>query len=89
MNFECHVTVNAPSGMPTLEALALRNGWKTSTIDGDPVLGKGPRFYFTRHGNSFPTLHQEMIQLSDELVLTGAPVIRRKIEAILVDDRIR
>lgn len=89
MSFECHVTVMAPAGMPTLEALALRNGWKTSVIDGDPVLGKGPRFYFTKHSSNFGEIYDEMGRLCIDLVHAGAPPIRRKIEAILVDERFR
>lgn len=89
MDFECHVTVQAPAGMPTLEAIALRHGWKTSVIDGDPVLGKGPRFYFTKHANDFKTLEHYMMQLSHDLELTGVKLLRRKIEAIIFDDFIR
>lgn len=95
MSFECHVTAELPTDpriLERFEMLAANRGWKTSTIEGDPVLGKGPRFYFTKHSPNFIALHQEMISLCDLLLSAkypGVKLVRRKIEAIILDEFLR
>ena len=95
MSFECHVTAELPTDPDRLrafEVLATNNGWKTSTIEGDPVLGKGPRFYFTKHSLNFIKLHREMIDLCQCILGWKSPevkLVRRKIEAILIDEFLR
>lgn len=88
MSFECHITVALPNerSLADLEKLGSDNGWKTSVIHGDPVLGTGGRFYFTKHDTNFITLATRMTEMCDILNASGANPIRRKIEAIIIDE---
>lgn len=86
-NFEIHVTVNRPElslEVLELEDIAKRHGWKTSMIDGDPVLGEKVFFYFTSYASSMTLAFRKLKALTDIL---GDRVIREKIEEIKYDRR--
>lgn len=85
-NFECHVTVVKPtlSDLLMYNTIAKAHGWKTSAIEGDPVLGDQVWFYFTYHSQELATLKIKMDALCASL---GPAVVRRKIEQIILDER--
>lgn len=86
MSYECHITLETK--VPFLhEKIGKRIGWKTSKIDGDPILGKGVYFYYTKHGKCFKSLFKEMNDLSSFLKSVGNTPIRLKIEKIVYDTK--
>ena len=88
MNFEVHVTVPKPAAssiQTELESLAESLSWKTSTIEGDPQLGKGPRFYFTKHFREYTDALVMMNMLAQRLQQCGIIVLRKKIELVMFD----
>jgi hypothetical protein len=82
--YECHVTVDRPSNPDDFNTLAQNLGWKTSCIDGDPVLGKKVFFYFTCHGTYYGRIYEKMELLASML---GDRVVRKKIEQIIYDTK--
>lgn len=88
--YECHVTVNKPttaSDRKLLDDVAVYLHWKTSEIDGDPVLGRKLHYYFTSHGDDFEVLRQRMLRLSQHLRDRDVKIVREKIEKIVYDVR--
>lgn len=91
--YECHVTVLKPADeveRERLKSIAQRLHWKTSEIDGDPILGKKVFFYFTSYGADYDGLAHRMYDLRNTLESPGidVPVIRMKIEQIVFDWRV-
>lgn len=88
MSYEVHITLDIKE---QYEKTALTNacpeGWSTSFIDGDPILGKGIKFYFTTHRKRYQDAHVSMLQLWNSLLDRGFKPIRRKIEEIVLDER--
>ncbi len=84
MNYECHVTVAKPADATEFKALAQQHGWKTSCIDGDPLLGAKAFFYFTCHHGNYDKIFKKM---KDLVGLLGGQVIREKIEQIIYDTK--
>lgn len=88
--YECHITIDKPSTLQSIhlcEELGHSYGWKTSFIDGDPVLGKKVFFYFTRHSATYESLFVRMRELADYLDLISIVVVRLKIEHIVYDTK--
>lgn len=86
--YECHLTVS--SGQRDLEFDVITSGWKFSSIDGDPVEGRGVRHYATRHyKSSLPveTVVERTHLLADQLQELGHVVTRRKVEHVIFDTR--
>lgn len=85
--YECHVTM---TGDPRHVRVAVEDlGWKFSAIDGDPVLGEGVKCYATRQFKGTLNANTVLLNLNhaaDRLSLRW-PVIRRKIELVIFDDR--
>lgn len=92
MNYECHITVPPPAlatERAYLEGLARGHRFKTSQIDGDPVLGDKIYFYFTGHDATFEAMKERMERLTEDLAeIAKVKVIRRKIEHVVFDDRL-
>lgn len=86
MNFECHITCTMPHSA-LAAAVAVRNHWKTSAIDGDPELGKHVFFYLTKHDEDYVRLHGHMKMTVGDLERAGVLVVREKIELIMHDVR--
>jgi hypothetical protein len=87
--FECHITVDRPHdeiGFESFKALANEFGWKTSYIQGDPLLGDKAFFYFTKYSTDAWQLRVSMERLS-ECLRKATPVIREKIEEIIYDTK--
>ena len=91
MNFECHITIAHEDREAALAvyraAPGIFNGWKTSSIDGDPLLGEEVFFYITGHSDNYISLHRRMEQITSELYRSGVFPIRQKIELIMLDVR--
>ncbi len=84
MNFEIHVTIDKKDAI-LAEMLAKEQHWKTSKIDGDPVLGAKPFFYLTTHTSDFKKAYDRMNTMVNDLGANGIFVIREKIELIVHD----
>lgn len=86
--YECHITIKKPSkDIIKLEVLAKTHKWKTSYIDGDPLLGKKIYFYFTCHHEGYGKIFSKMNHLSGILEADGIKVLRKKIELIVFDTK--
>lgn len=66
--YECHITMRRPDPVTRdlFETIARGLKWKTSAIDGDPVLGK-EAFYFTNYSATYEKMLERMAELSDHL----------------------
>lgn len=74
--YEIHLTV----------ATNLRlEGWKSSFIDGDPVLGSGKRHYLTSYASSLNDANDKMNLAINNLNILKIQIIRTKIEYIVFD----
>lgn len=65
-------------------------GWSQSTIDGDIILGEGPKRYLTHHAaGTAPQalLIDDMERIADALRAIGRRVLRTKVELVLYDRR--
>jgi hypothetical protein len=84
--FECHITYDkiSPEEQKLLEEYASKVKWKTSFIEGDPLLGPGVRFFLTCHSADSDQLIRRMRE-----VIRNSPVkpIREKIEEIIHDTK--
>lgn len=85
-DFECHITVEAKqSDREALESCGKAFGWKTSFIEGDPDLGAGNRFFFTKHYSDFDTAKAGTNEMAAAVQWVG--VARKKVEEVLADTR--
>ncbi len=87
--YEAHITlekIDREIEEETIKEL----GWKFSCIDGDPLLGKKPFSYATKHFS--PRLRQskvinEIESIADSLASLGFIVLRSKLELVLWDTK--
>lgn len=92
MLYECHITVLLKD-REIAEQVAKDLHWKTSAIDGDPVLGKDTYFYLTTYGKHVmynvqdEDIWHNMKSTVNVLAARGVKVIREKIELIVHDLR--
>lgn len=90
-DYECHITVEADESLTNfLEMEGRTTGWKTSFIAGDPDLGQGNRFFFTKHYSSLEDAKGGTERLARDLARNegvGLKVVRKKIEHVLMDSR--
>jgi len=80
---ELHITY---LGEPAPEV----KGWSQSTIEGDIILGEGPKRYLTHHASgSAPqvVLIDDMERIANDLRALGRKVLRTKVELVLYDRR--
>lgn len=86
--YELHITIDKKDG-PAAEAIARELHWKTSQIDGDPVLGAKPFFYLTTYVRSFTegAARDTLAQGIRALLKADIAPIREKIELIIHDYR--
>lgn len=86
--YECHITMDADAAK--IRPLVEQIGWKFSSISGDAVFGDTVKCYATRHFHSRLKTRAVMANLdvaAEYLALSGANVLRRKIELVLFDDK--
>lgn len=92
MTFETHITIDTTGlekeTIKYLENIAGHFRCKTSNITDDPILGPGNKFYFTRHDTTFITAYENMNIIWHTLVTENFKPIRKKIEAILFDEKV-
>lgn len=90
--YECHITLQEnPSNFNELEIFIKSQKWKFSCIDGDPILGSGLKCYATKHFNANKEIEfvlNELFEMADKLSLKST-VLRRKVEMVIFDDRIK
>lgn len=86
MNYECHITVHTNDAEKATRC-AKELHWKTSQIDGDPVLGQRPFFYLTTHSDNAPEMFARMGRAVNALEFDGVKVLREKIELIIHDTK--
>ena len=86
MNYEIHLTVHVRDAA-VAEAVARALHWKTSRIDGDPVLGAKPFFYLTTHAADVRQAALRLANCKHALEDRLVPLIREKIEHIIYDVR--
>jgi len=88
--YECHITM---LGDPVaLKKLVLANSWKFSAIDGDPVMGEGVKCYATMFFNirrPLRAVKADLNYVADCLREGGAEILRKKVEQVVYDDRMR
>lgn len=86
--FECHITCKVAFvnelEINNLYKLAEEFNWKTSFIEGDPLLGSDTFFYLTSYHEDLQVLKLRMHEMSDRV---GKLVIRKKIEQIVYDTK--
>lgn len=87
--YECHVTVEPVFGdrLAVLEQLARAHGFKVAKL----LMDKGPSTkdsFCTGHARDFGELQERMRLLSSSLLANGFSLWRRKIEAVVFDERL-
>lgn len=86
--FELHVTLDLEEDQEDVaNNIAILEGWKTSKIDGDPVLGSGIKFYFTKYEILLRNAEDSLYKIHSILVRNKLKVVRLKIEQIIYDKR--
>lgn len=92
MTFETHITIDTTgytvNQMDFIKEIARHFRWKTSNITDDPILGPGNKFYLTRHDTTFTNAHENMVITWQKLKSENLNPIRRKIEAVLFDEKV-
>jgi hypothetical protein len=92
VSYECHLTIPAPeieAQRASYEHLAEQRGWKTSEIARDPLMGEETFFYFTKHADDYGEIFDAMFEMAEQVAALGTLVVRRKIEMIVYDVRVR
>lgn len=89
--YECHITLLGDKA--EIKRAVEKVRWIFSYIDGDPDLGEGVKCYATKHFN----IKEPQASVADLLQdtsaqiewLTTAKVLRKKIEMVLYDERLK
>ena len=84
--YELHITVNVADA-EVAGMIARDLHWKTSQIDGDPVLGHRPFFYLTTYTKTMGEAFKVMAKATRALREGGIAILREKIEYIVHDVR--
>lgn len=88
--YEIHITVHLPPNKARenlYKHLAKAEGWKTFKSDGDPLLGAGIKFYFTRHSKTENAAYSDLNAMTDVLRDNYVKILREKIEHIIFDTK--
>lgn len=92
MTYEAHITLAVDRTTEvsrelarTAAAIAEGLGWKSSHIDGDPVLGVGVKSYLTKHAADGQSLLIVMQHTAAILRAAGLDVLRQKVEHVVYD----
>jgi hypothetical protein len=83
--FEAHVTIPRERHEDALP-IAKAHDFKMSNITDDPVLGPGAKAYCTGHSDDLERLIGVMGNLTFALRMNSIPVLRRKIEVVVIDE---
>jgi hypothetical protein len=94
--YECHLTFDAftqgrisewDRRCEQIDEIGQKYHFRFSKIEGDEQMGPGVRWYLTRSLKDGPTLTNDMNALTYALTQAGVPILRRKIEHIVFDER--
>ena len=88
--YELHITINNNGERQKLKETVEREGWKFSNITDDIVLGEGEKLYATIHVScdlGIKATRLILDNLTDMLIAAGFPVIRKKIECVVYDEK--
>lgn len=93
--YECHLIFFIPDAMQStiersrqmLEDIGVEYHFSFSEIAGDEKLGREPHWYLTRSKSNGADLAADMNALTVALESAGIPILRRKIEHIVFDER--
>lgn len=86
--YEIHITLPwLYDSRDQLEVLAAAHDWHFSCIEGDPDLGNGNKYYFTRHEATEAEAHAELNSMVGQLMHYNYEPIRQKIEHIIFDTK--
>lgn len=91
--YEVHITFKTPS-KEAAEAFTKKKAptWTFSAIDGDIILGAGIKCYLTKHFNIRTTeddVLEELNNTAKNIDCMGIDVIRKKIELVVYDERLK
>jgi len=90
MTFECHITVQClMHRIDFLRSYIETYGWSFSRIAGDPLLGDFIFCYATNHFDKETDAHKHTMMVSEYLIKEGFDVRRRKIEKVVLDQRLQ
>lgn len=87
VSYESHITIELKDAIPWGIAVAQAQKWKTSQIDGDPLLGDKVYFYLTAHDSDYHRLFDRMKETVEALESNNVVVLREKIEHIIYDTK--
>ncbi len=87
MAIEIHVTLDAQHLAVAETITALHPKFHVSRIDGDPVLGKGPRVYLTAHAERLSRAEQWYAEVEGMLFESKVEPLRVKFEHIIYDTK--
>lgn len=83
---EGHLTFDKDQPADILKSAALALGYHYSFIDGWDETGPGGNQFLTSHGDAV-SLSEEMDQIIYQLGIRGVKCKRKKIEALILDER--
>ena len=84
--YEMHITLR-PQYKEEAEQVAQKFNFKTSQIAGDQILGDDAFLYITGKDVSLVDMMIRMEKSTEELLGLDVPIIRRKIEHVIFDER--
>lgn len=84
--FECHITLEPKYVVPATK-ICRKYRFKTSLLLGDDLLGGSKYLYLTTHDKIFVCIHDRMDRCISDLAQAKIPIIRKKIEQIVLDVR--
>jgi hypothetical protein len=85
--YECHITLDKEYA-EAVGATAEKHGFKVSALKGDEFMGDDIKIYLTSHAKTQPKMLERMGAVTKELEVAKIPYIRRKIEHIILDERV-
>lgn len=84
--YECHITLQ-PDYKEFIEPIAVKHKFKTSVLKGDEIMGDDTLMYCTCHDKSFETISVRMDNLINDFQICDIPILRKKIEHVVLDER--
>jgi hypothetical protein len=87
MKFEIHLTFYFKDACLVIGPIGRTLNWKSSTFQGDPILGTDTYFYLTKYASSKEQALGFIEEAKRELDKIVVPLIREKIEEIVHDIR--
>lgn len=88
--FELHITVEG-TNQTDMKTVVETSGWAFSNITDDVELGPGPKMYATIQLpiQNVKLIEKALNRMVDELQLFGHNVVRKKIECVVYDKKVK